>query len=95
MSLLIVTYLLAVLSNYQDLLQKNHYLKNYLLLNNMDNKAEARKILTSIKLGSSYLSDLYNIVWGDLEGTYCLSQNGRALTNAEALNIIESKLAES
>ncbi len=60
----------------------------------MDNKAEARKILTSIKLGSIYLSELYNITWGDLDGTYCLSQNGKSLSNSEALQIIENKLKE-
>lgn len=60
----------------------------------MDNKEEARKILTSIKLGSEGYQKLYNISWGALDGNYTLSQEGKALSNSEALTIIETKLAE-
>ncbi len=61
----------------------------------MNNKqSEARKILTSIKLGSTGDQKLYNIIWGILDGNYTLSQDGNILTNSEALKIIENKLKE-
>ena len=45
---------------------------------------QAHEILTAIKLGSHATSQQYEVVWGAIDGKYCLSWEGKELTNAEA-----------
>ncbi len=55
-------------------------------------EAQAREILTNIKLGGVSDSERFGIVWGPIDGNYCLSVNTRKVTNQTALGMIKNTL---
>lgn len=61
----------------------------------MENKNEARQILTNIKLGSKGDQELYGITWSPISDTmYGLRHHQDVISNAQALELIESKLKQ-
>lgn len=55
-------------------------------------EAQAREILTLIKLKSHGHSMKYEVIWGAIDGEWCLSWEGHKMSNKQALEKITESL---